>query len=258
MPALIFKAARGADIAVSLLKIPLAGFIAMVGAVALAYIVGRLLTVKSTTFGALLIAASAGNTGYLGYPLTIMLFGEGNLVKAVFLDLFGTVIFIFTVGLVIAGRFGSDGKKISPLREILSFPPVLALGAAILTRGFELPQPVNQAIDLLAGATVVLIMLSIGLGLSLGQIKNYKLPLAAVAVIKLTFVPVAAFYVGRGLLLDPSELGVLVLEASMPSVMFSQVIALKYGLDSVFLPSAILLTTVLSLITIPLWQLVLL
>lgn len=257
MPALIFKAVRGSEISLSLLKIPLVGLLAMAAALLLAYFVGRRVTSNAATLGGFLMAAVAGNTGYLGYPVTIMIFGQDNLVKAVFFDLFATVVFILTIGLLIAGRYGSSQRRMQPWKEMLSFPPLLALIAALLTRGIVLPDPVNQVVDLLAGATVVLIMLSIGLGLSLGESRNYKLPLTMVVVIKLVFVPLAAFYVGKGLLLQPSDLAVSVLEASMPSVMFSQVLALKYGLDSVFLPSAILITTVLSLITIPLWQLIL-
>lgn len=257
MPALIFEAVLTSRPALSYLQVPLLAYLVMAVCGLLAFLVGRSFSLKRATLGAFLLAAMMGNTGYLGYPLSLDLYGQAGLVKAFFYDLFGTVIFVFTVGLYIAEVYGSQKGKINKLKEILTFPPLGALIFAFIWRagGLALPQFLGEAVHYLAGATVPLIMFSIGLSLRPAEIKNYKLPILGALLIKLCLSPFIAFLLGRTLLsLPASTLGVSVLEASMPTMMFSLIIGAKYKLDVGFLPAVIVVTTAVSLLTIPLTQ----
>lgn len=254
MPALIFRAVFESDVSLSLLGIPLLALLIMTISMGVAFVIGRLVKFNRPTFGALLIAASIGNTGYLGFPLTLQLFGIENLVKAVFYDLFGTVLFMFTVGLIVADRYGEGKDSINKVKEIVTFPPLLGLSAALILRNFSLPDFLVDAIGFLAGATVPLIMFSIGLALEVSDMGRYKREIAIVGLIKLALAPIIAFIGASALGITQVDLGVLILESSMPTVMFSMIIGLKYGLDTDFLPAAIVATTMISLITIPVWQ----
>ncbi|MDP2211194.1 MAG: AEC family transporter [Candidatus Aquicultor sp.] len=257
MPALIFRAVFESELSLSIIKISLLALIIVAASMLTAFVVGRFARSSRPTFGALLIVAAVGNTGYLGFPLTMEIFGIENLIKAVFYDLFGTVIIFFTAGLIVAGRYGDREGKINMVREILLFPPLLGLVAAFILKSVGLPKFLLDVIGFLAGATVPLIMISIGLALEVGQVRRYKLELGIVSAIKLFVAPLTALAGATLFGLSRVDLGITVLEASMPAAMFSMIIGLKYGLDNDFLPAAIVTTTMISLVTIPVWQYVL-
>ncbi len=255
LPALIFEKVVASDVSFAYFKIPLIALVLMSACMGLAYFFGKLLSLKPETLGAFLLAASVGNTGYLGYPLSLALFKEAHFAKALFYDLFGTVLFVFTVGLYIAEIYGKEKQKVNKFKEIVTFPPLLALLAGLSLRNVSLPDFYLRCLEYLGPATIPLIMFSIGLTLNLGEVKKYKTTLLLVSLIKLVFSPLLALVLGRLILTDITSLKILVLEASMPTVLLSLVIGLKYKLDTNFLSTVILVTTLLSMLTIPMWQL---
>lgn len=254
MPALIFRAVVHAKVDASFVKIPVLALVVMVITMGIAFVIGRMFNLNRKTFGSLLLVSAIGNTGYLGYPLTISLFGQSNLVRAVFFDLFGSVLFVFTIGLLVADRYGEGNEKLNVARELLTFPPLIGLLAAFALRGIGLPLFFVKSVDFLADATIPLIMLSIGLSMELGHLYEHRRMLGLASALKLVIAPLIAFGVGKLFGFSKIDLGISVLEASMPSMMFSLVIGLKYGLDLEFLPAAIVGTTLFSIATIPLLQ----
>ncbi|MDO8886577.1 AEC family transporter [Candidatus Oleimmundimicrobium sp.] len=254
LPALIFLAIRNSQISINLLSIPLVGWVVMLSCAATAFFITRLLPLKNPTVGAFLLAAAIGNTGYLGYPLTLGLLGEEALAKAIFYDIFGTVIFAFTIGLYFAEVYGTNGKKINKIKEVVTFPPLIALFVGLFFRGVVLPLFILKSLNYLSAAAIPLIMLSIGLSLRFDKLGQHKLLIVLLCGIKLILSPMLAYIVGNLANLSAGSLSVVVLETSMPAAMLSFIIGLKYGLDADFLSVAIVSATVLSMITIPIWQ----
>ena len=77
-----------------------------------------------------MLAAGLGNTGYIGYPLALAMLGPNGLTRAVFYDVFGTVGVLLTIGIGVAARLGHSEERPRFVRELLTFPAVLALAAA--------------------------------------------------------------------------------------------------------------------------------
>lgn len=254
MPALIFRAVHQSHISIGLLIFPLVGNMVMFGNMALAYLAARAIKLQNSLLGAVILVATIGNTGFLGYPLTIELFGMNNLVKSVFFDLFSTVLFMFTVGILVAGKFGKTNERVNVLREVSTFPPLIAIFVAIILHGVGLPGFLDKAINFMAGAAIPLIMVSIGLALEVSQVKNYKRELIIISSIKLIVAPVIAFLLSIALSLSKTDIAINLLEASMPTFLFSYIIGQRYGLDVDFIPAAVVVTTMISMLTIPLWQ----
>ncbi|MCL4499822.1 MAG: AEC family transporter [Chloroflexi bacterium] len=254
MPALVFRSIASSKLNPSFLKFSALALVVMAVSMALAYFLGRLMKLERKTFGALLLVAVVGNTGYLGYPLTISLFGRSNLAQAVFFDIFGSVFFVFTVGVVVARRLGGSDERLNVARELFTFPPLIGLFAAGLLQGVSLPLFLDRAVEFLAGATVPLIMLSIGLSIELNHLLEHRRPLGATVLIKLVAAPLIALVAARIFGFTPVDTGISVLEASMPTMMISMVIGLKYGLDVEFMAAAIVGSTLLSTVTVPVWQ----
>ncbi len=257
LPALIFLAIRNSQISLNFLAIPLVGWVVMLSCAVIAFFVAKLFSLKRSTIGAFLLAAAIGNTGYLGYPLALGFGGESALAKAIFYDIFGTVVFAFTVGLYFAEVYGDNAQKIHKIKEIVTFPPLIALFFGLIFRNITLPLSLLKSIEYLSAAAVPLIMLSIGLSLRFNKLGQHKLLIILLCGIKLVFAPILAYAIGSVVNLSPASLAVAVLEASMPAAMLSFIIGLKYGLDVDFLSVAIVSATVLSIITIPIWQYVL-
>ncbi len=130
-----------------------------------------------------------------------------------------------------------------------------AVALGFLFKFVPLPGFLSTVIDYLAKSTVPLIMLSIGVSLRPGHILDYKWPIAVAGVIKLLLAPALALAVARVAGFSAVDAGILILQASMPAMTLSFVIGQRYSLDTDFIPAAIFMTTAVSALTIPLWQL---
>ncbi len=254
LPAFIFQAVRGSELSIKVLSFAFLAPAITLLTFFIAYLVGRAIKTERKVFGAFLLAATVGNTGYLGFPLTQQLFGSENVIKAVFYDIFGTVLFIFTIGLYISEIFGESDIKRNKLKEIISFPPLIAIVVGLLFHNIRFPEVILTIISFLAAPTIPLIMFSIGLSLKVSIKTTYIAPLIGLVVIKMIVTPVVAIILGGIFALDPVGFRILVLEASMPVAMLTLILAIQYRLKDDFISTAIFLTTLVSFITIPFWQ----
>jgi predicted permease len=98
-------------------------------------------------------------------------------------------------------------------------------------------------------------MISVGLSLKPKRIGEHLSKIAAIASVKLVALPLLALAIGMLVTRDSSTLRILVLEAGVPSMMFTLVFGMRFKLDIDLIASAILVTTVGAIVTIPLLQL---
>lgn len=252
LPAFVFQAVHGAALNVGVIGVIATSWIAFAVIIAAAYVVGRLLRLQPRTAGALMLTSSLGNTGYLGYPLTAALLGSAAVPTAVFSDVFGTVFALVLVGLPVAARFGthSHGRP-RVLKEVLSFPAVIALVVALVLRPVAVPDVVSGGLDLLASVVAPMIMLSVGLSLRPKAAMGAAGILAVVVVLRLMVSPAVAWGAGTLLLAPGQLLQVAVFQAGMPSMMLTYAVAERYGLDTDFVAAAIFVTTVGAAVTLP-------
>lgn len=256
LPAFIFRAVHGAT-----LRQDLWGVVAVAWAVfgvtaVLAWFASRMLKLPRHVAGGFIIAASLGNTGYIGYPIAQALFAEKGLPEAIFYDVFGTVGALVFVGLLIAQRFGdNDEARVNPLRELVTFPAVIALVVALLLRPVAVPILVSSGLELLANMVAPLIMLSVGLSLRFDTLGREAVPLVSLAALRLVVAPVLALAAGVLLLGPGVPLNVAVLQGGMPSMMLTLVVGERFGLDTDFIASAVFVTTAAAAVTLPLAQL---
>jgi predicted permease len=258
LPAFIIKAVHGAHLDMKLIGVVGVAWAVFAVALALGLLAARLLNLPRVVAGGFILAAALGNTGYIGYPLTQAILGEVALPRAVFYDVFGTVGALVLVGLVVAERYGGGkGKLKHPVREVLGFPAVIALIVGLATRPFVFPKAVSGGLDLLASLVVPLIMISVGLSLRVGLLRKWAVPLGVLAGLRLLVAPLIALFAG-GLVLggDTSAVRLVVLQAGMPAMMLTLVVGARFELDTDFIASAIVVTTVAAALTIPLIQVV--
>ena len=254
LPALIFGAIWPARLSWELVRVAGIAWGVTFAGLAASWLVARALRLPRAVTGAFILVSSLGNTAYIGYALATTVLGDGALPRAVFYDIFGTVAALLTVGVMVASHYGEhDEGRVNPLREFLTFPAVIAVLLALALKPVPIPGLVMDWLAVPAKMTVPLVMISVGLALDWSAAKERKRGLAAVAAIKLLLLPAVAL----GLALSAGDAGsarLVTLQAGMPSMMLTLVIAERFRLDTRFAAAAILVSTLACAVTIPLVQ----
>jgi predicted permease len=81
--------------------------------------------------------------------------------------------------------------------------------------------------------------------------------LVGFSLLRLGFIPLVTFLVTKLLGLDPLIIGVSVILAAMPGGSSTAILASKYGRDTIYASKLVIVSTFLSLISIPIWGMVL-
>ncbi len=219
----------------------------------------RALGLSRATQGAAGLVAGFANTGFLGIPVAIALFGGRGVgpSTAILIDGFNTTALLWTSGLLFARRMGdkvtSDAKPRSVLAALvtpLSISVLLAL--AMNLAHVHPPELLRGALEKIGAATTALVFLALGLSLDVRALKGRVAALGLVTITKLAIAPVAAYAAARALHLHGTIGSVAVLQASMPTAMLSVVLAAESGCDASFAAGVAVATTLVSLVTMPL------
>ncbi|MGC8972274.1 MAG: AEC family transporter [bacterium] len=254
MPATVFYSIYNLNIDVSLLKLPLVGIIEVLLLLPLLMLITKKL--ESNLRGAYILTALFGNTAFIGYPVSLLTYGNEGLARAIIYDQIGFTISLTTIGVWIANYFGrnSSFSLKESLLGIITYPPFPLLILAFILRALKIPLPdfSLKALSYLSNATVPVIMIAIGGLLQLGfKVRYLKLALGTV-FFKLILFPSVGLLLGLIFKLDSLSLRVLIIESGVPVMMSSVVLGSEYGLDVEFILTVILITTVLVLISLPL------
>lgn len=196
-----------------------------------------------------------GNTAFIGYPVVTALFGSGALFYAVILVIPFNLL-SYTLGpLMLVGARRFQWKQ---LLTPCTVAAVLGLFFA-LTR-LRPPAIVGECLSFVGNVTVPLSLLVVGsllAGLPIGQV--FKSPrLWCFSALRLLVLPAALYFILLPLHLEPTLLGIVVIEMAMPAAINGSMLCLEYGGDKETMAQATLLTTAASIVTIPLIAAVLL
>jgi hypothetical protein len=251
IPSLIFLSMYSADLSAigSLGTITL--ICVMVGLLCggIAYIFARLRNYSKETRWGLVTTSAMLNSGFLGYPVVLGVFGVAGMVSAVFYDLGSVIIFIF-FGLLLILVYGGSYRQI--FRESVFFPSILAILLGISANLLHLPlgSTVPSILDYLSGAAIPLIMLSLGLSLQFNEVKEYFAAASFVSIVRLVISPLIALVLASVLGLSGVNFQVAVVQAGMPSGMLTLVLAITYNLDIKITAACVFLSTALSMVSL--------
>ncbi len=252
IPSLIFLAMYGADLSNIriLAPITLICIITGISCGLIVYVFSRIRGYSKKTTWTLVGTSTLFNSGFLGYPVVLGIFGTEGLVRAVFYDMGSTILFL-ALGILFIFLFG--GQLRSVLKRTILFPPIWGIILGILTNllHFNLGFVTLDVLKYLSDAAIPIIMISLGLSLEVGGLKNYLGPAVSVSVVRLLISPIIALLLIYILGLTGLGKTVTLVEAGMPSAMLSLVLAASYDLDVKVAAAAIFLSTVLSMISLP-------
>ncbi|CAB3288353.1 Auxin efflux carrier [Methanocaldococcus lauensis] len=240
------------------LKLPIIIFISFMLVGLLSYLLGKyIFKLDDKKLGGLILVSMLGNTGFLGYPVILGMFGEIGLARAIFCDL-GSVFATMLLGTYVGIRFGKSKNK-SVLKEMIKFPPLLTgiLSIILIIFNFNLnylPNFLLKSLNYLSSATVPLIMMSLGLSLSPKSLKFGIFWGLIASLFRFIISPTLSFTLSEIINIKGLDRNVLLVESSMPSAMMSLVLGTLYELDVKLIASSIFITTTLSLLVIGLWS----
>lgn len=212
---------------------------------------------SAARLGALLIAAGFTNVVYLGIPLLTHLYGPWTQGLIIQYDTFASTPLLFISAAVIGARYGArHSQPIHPLTALLKVPALWGAILGLVANLLALPliTPIELTLGILSQAVIPLMLVSIGLALNFAKPSRQDVrDLSAVSVIQLGAIPGLAWLLTPYLALPEGWPQAVVLLTGLPCMLLGLVFCEKYQLDSAFYATAVAVTSVLSLLTLPLW-----
>jgi predicted permease len=206
------------------------------------------------------IAASYSNTGYIGFPLCLVVFGNASLAPTTIATvlvvsvLFAIGIMLIEVGLQTERVPHKLGWKV--LRSLLRNPLILSplAGAAMAVSGQALPAPVESFLTLLGAAASPCALVCLGLFLAEKRPAAARQPGSLLLTAgKLLLQPALAWWLAVRVFQLPSPLAEMaVLLAALPTGTGPFMLAEFYRREAYVTSRTILLSTVGSLATLTL------
>lgn len=201
-------------------------------------------------------ATVCSNAGFLGNPIAEGLYGFMGLLYAS-IYLIPQRIVMWSAGV---SYFTESPSKRDVIKKVLKHPCIIAveIGIIMMLTGFRFPEFLQRSVKSLGGCTTAITMLFIGTVLADAGLHNLLSRMTVLfSVVRLILIPFAVaagcylFHVGG------TAAGLSVVLAAMPAGSTTAILAAKYHGDEVFATQCVVVTTVLSMIILPVWCLVL-
>ncbi len=198
----------------------------------------------------------ASNAGFLGNPIAEGIFGaEGLALASIYL--IPQRVVMWSAGLAC---FTDSKSKKEVFIQVATHPCIIAvyIGMVLMIGQIPLPDALGTTIKDLGSCMMPLSMLLIGTIFADNSLKGMvSFPVIRFTLIRLGLIPALTLLGCRLCRLDPLITGVSVLLAGMPAASTTAILSNKYGGDVAFATKCVVFSTLMTLITVPLWCLVL-
>jgi hypothetical protein len=202
-----------------------------------------------------------GNTGFLGFPIAFIVFGEKGVFFMAVCDIFFSIL-VWTFGVMVLCRHARQDEPVDFLHSAkhalrqLKNPNIIAvvLGLAVFSLQIPLPETSLRFFEILGSLTTPLSMIFIGSMLAdislrgiLGDFSIIVISLERLLIVP-AIVGVILFFAGFSEML----LAIPILYCAMPVAASTPILALKYGNDEHLSARLVFISTLLSMLTLPL------
>lgn len=193
-------------------------------------------------------------SGFLGNPIAEGIYDQvGVLYTSIFLIPMRIVMWSMGTSYFVAGE-GTDKKKV--LKNVLTHPCLVAiyLGILCMVTQIQLPSVITETVRYIGNCNSALSMFIVGTILTDVPLRSiFSRDTVLFSVLRLGLLPAAALGLGLLLGLETAPLGVSVLMTGMPAGATAAIFAAKYGSDAPFATRCVVFTTLLAMVTLPLW-----
>jgi len=217
--------------------------------------INRIKSIPEEDKGIYSVQLAFTNCGFMGYPLTTVMFGQYGLFLAIIMNIIFTT-FMYSIGVVML--LHKKGEKLFTMKlmvRMLSVPFLSSIaGLLIFISGFHFPSFIDSTLQLMAATVSPVAMFIVGINLSNSKIKEIFTPRNLIlCVISLIVVPF--FTLGVDMLLPVSNfvMVVHVFLMAMPSAAITTILCNRYNKNAKFAAEGVASTTFFSLGTLALW-----
>ena len=211
--------------------------------------------------GAFCLATMLGNTGYIGFPVVLLLpqLGPDYFGWALFYDVLGTLLGAYVLGVLLASQFGgrvtarSQPRWRQNLQELVKNPTILAFFLGLALRPVPFPELLDTGLNGFAWSMVMFSLVLMGMRLQQLRSWGNLAPAMAAISIRMVLMPLVVGMVLTALgIAGPPRL-VMVLQAGMPSAFATLVLAETYDLDRELAVTCVGVSSGVLLLTLPIW-----
>ena len=253
-PLLVLSSVMGDELPDRTLILPLLGigFLTYIILLIFGFWVPRLISKNHDDQGMIGFALMFANVGFIGYPIVSSIFGPHAVFYAALLNMPNTF-FIFTAGvMLIKGEYSI--KQFNP--KVLVSPAMIGafLAAIIVALGIHTPDVIARPITMVGNITVPAALMIIGSSMA-------KLPIKEIvgspkvyisSILRLVIVPLSIYFLFKACGVNSQINNINTVVIAMPVASFGTMFCLKYGRNPSLITEMTFITTLGSIITIPL------
>lgn len=221
----------------------------------IAFLLPRYLTRRKEDEGSIGFALMFGNVGFMGYPVVASIFGHEAVFYAAVLNVVNTFA-VFTIGtILITGKGEVEGERFQ--KKVLYSTPMLAayLTMAIVALEIDnIPEAISQPLTMLGNITVPAALLIIGSSMSQLPLRALmgNFTVYATALFRLAILPIAVYYLCLLMGFSRFVVNINTVVIAMPVATYGTILCLKHQKDTTIITEVTFITTLLSMLTIPL------
>lgn len=207
------------------------------------------------TQGSLEITTGFSNTSFIGFPLIIAYYGEQYIKVGIISDQMNFLL-LSVVGIISAVKGGNDGASIPAkfiFKRLITFPPFIgSMMALILSQLIDL-SPAEPLFDKLASTVAPMALFSIGLQLKFNGWRKEISQISAALLYKLMLAPALVLIIALIFRQYGYSAKVSVLQAAMPTLVTSSMIAEQFKLNTCITNLIIGIGIIMGFVTTAFW-----
>lgn len=253
-PLLVLSSVMGDEMPDRSLILPLVGvgFLTYIILLVFGFWVPRFITKNHDDLGMIGFSLMFANVGFIGYPIVASIFGPKAVFYAALLNVPNTF-FIFTAGvMLVKGEYSI--RQFNP--KVLLSPALIGafIAALLVAFGVHTPEMIARPITMVGNITVPAALMIIGSSMArlplreiIGSGKVY-----ATSFLRLVVVPLSVYFLFRLCRVNTLINNINTVVIAMPVASFGTMFCMKYGRNPSLMTEATFITTLFSIITIPL------
>lgn len=240
------------------------GLIVPFASMAICYIIGilasKLISVERRRVGTFRSMFFVSNSIFIGLPINMALFGQIS-IPYVLLYYISNTTFFWTLGAYGISKDGDDNNsKIfskETLVRLLS-PPLIGfiMGIILIFLNIQVPKFILDTCKYLGNLTTPLSMLFIGIIIYSVNLKRIRFSIDMMVILLGRFLisPILIYFIAKYLNIPVLMEKVFVIQAAMPVMTNTSIVAKKYNADYEYAAVMTVVTTICSLIFIPIYM----
>ncbi len=264
-PFLAFKTFYTYELSINYIYLSFYVFALCIGLIILVSIWSKIMRYSESVRCGMILSSCFMNNGNYGVPVILMFFGASGFNLAIILLVLQQFV-MSTIGIYYAAK-GSDRANANDassikyaLIRVIKMPVAYGALLGMLFQLLHIPlsESIMKSITMIGDSSIVVIMIILGMQLAMIQVREIDLPKLSISLlIKMVISPILAYFLVMPLPLPETYKTILVVLAAMPSAANTTLQAVFFNTQPKLVSSATFISTILSLITLPivLWLL---